>query len=47
MIALLIFTGRSDIMGAFVNGRLTRVVAVISTAVVLALNIVLIAQTLM
>jgi manganese transport protein len=47
MIALLIFTGRSDIMGAFVNGRLTRVVAVISTAVVLALNMVLIAQTLM
>jgi manganese transport protein len=47
MIALLIFTGRSDIMGAFVNGRLTRIVAVIGTTVVLALNVVLIAQTLM
>ena len=27
MIALLIFTGRRDIMGAFTNGRLTRVAA--------------------
>jgi manganese transport protein len=45
MIALLIFTGRSDIMGAFANNRLTRIGAVTGTAVVLALNIVLIAQT--
>ena len=46
MIALLIFTGRRDIMGAFTNSRLTRVVALAGTAVVLALNVVLIAQTL-
>jgi manganese transport protein len=46
MIALLIFTGRSDIMGAFTNGRLTRIAALIATAVVLVLNTVLIAQTL-
>ena len=36
MIALLIFTGRRDIMGAFANGRLTRIAALIGTAVVLA-----------
>ena len=47
MISLLIFTGRRDIMGVFANGRLTRVVAVLGTALVLALNVVLIAQTLM
>ncbi len=47
MIALLIFTGRRDIMGAFVNSRLTRVVALVGTAVVLILNVVLIAQTLL
>jgi len=46
MIALLIFTGRPDIMGAFTNGRLTRIAAVIGTTVVLVLNLVLIAQTL-
>ncbi len=45
MIALLIFTGRRDIMGAFKNGRLTRIAALIGTVVVLALNFVLIAQT--
>jgi manganese transport protein len=47
MIALIIFTGRRDIMGAFVDGRLTRVVALGGTVVVLALNGVLIAQTLL
>jgi manganese transport protein len=46
MISLLIFTGRADIMGRFVNTRLTRIVAVIGTVVVLALNAVLIVQTL-
>jgi manganese transport protein len=45
MIALLIFTGRRDIMGVFVNNRLTRVVALCGTAAVLVLNVVLIAQT--
>jgi manganese transport protein len=47
MIALVIFTGRRDIMGAFTNSRLTRIVALIGTAVVLSLNVVLIAQTLL
>jgi manganese transport protein len=46
MISLIIFTARTDIMGSFANGPLTRVVALIGTAVVLALNAVLIAQTL-
>jgi manganese transport protein len=44
MISLLIFTGRADIMGPFVNSRLTRIVAVIGAAVVLVLNVILIAQ---
>jgi manganese transport protein len=46
MIALLIFTNRRDLMGAFTNGRLTRVAAMIGTAAVLLLNTVLIVQTL-
>src|SRR5579864_9050261 len=47
MIALVIFTGRRDVMGAFTNSRLTKILALIGTAVVLALNVVLIAQTLL
>jgi manganese transport protein len=46
MIALIIFTGRRDIMGGFVNGTITRIAAMIGTAIVLLLNIFLIAQTL-
>jgi manganese transport protein len=46
MIALLIFTGRRDIMGAFTNSRLTGIVAAVGTALVLVLNVVLIVQTL-
>jgi manganese transport protein len=46
MIALLIFTGRRDIMGAFTNTRFTAALAIAGTAIVLALNLVLIAQTL-
>jgi manganese transport protein len=46
MIALLMFTRRPDIMGAFVNGRLTRIAAVAATVLVLVLNAFLIAQTL-
>ena len=46
MIALLIFTGRRDIMGAFTNGRLTRAAALAATIVVLGLNTFLIIQTL-
>jgi manganese transport protein len=44
MIALLIFTGRTDIMGTFVNGLLTRIAAAIGAVVVLLLNFVLIVQ---
>jgi len=46
MIALLMFTGRADVMGKFVNGRVTRIAAVVATALVLVLNAFLIAQTL-
>ena len=45
MIALLMFTRRRDVMGAFANSRLTNVVALVGTALVLVLNIVLILQT--
>jgi manganese transport protein len=45
MISLIVFTGRKDIMGTFANGALTRVVAVMATAAVLILNVVLIVQT--
>jgi manganese transport protein len=46
MIALLMFTRRADIMGAFVNSRLTSITAMVATAVVLLLNAILILQTL-
>ncbi|VTZ50219.1 manganese/divalent cation transporter [Methylocella tundrae] len=45
MIALLYFTQRRDIMGAFVNGPMTRVGAVVGAAVVLFLNTILLLQT--
>jgi manganese transport protein len=44
MIALLMFTRRRDIMGPFVNGPVTSLAAIVGTAVVLALNCVLIMQ---
>jgi len=44
MIALLIFTGRRDIMGDFANTRLTRIAALVGTAIVLVLNLFLIVQ---
>jgi manganese transport protein len=44
MIALVVFTGRRDIMGDFVNRGPTRIIAVSGTAIVLALNAVLIAS---
>jgi manganese transport protein len=46
MIALLKFTGRADLMGKFVNGRMTRVATVVATVLVLVLNGFLIVQTL-
>jgi manganese transport protein len=45
MVALLIFTGRRDIMGAFTNSRFIAALAIAGTVIVLALNMVLIAQT--
>ena len=44
MIALIVFTGRRDIMGDFVNSRLTQAAAVVGAAVILALNLVLVLQ---
>ncbi len=46
MISLIIFTSKTDIMGAFANTALTRVAAMIATAAVLGINVVLIVQTL-
>jgi manganese transport protein len=45
MIALLILLFRRDIMGTFRPGLVTRAVSVVGTAVVLGLNLVLLAQT--
>ncbi len=45
MIALLLFTRRRDLMGSFVNSRLTNVLAVLGTVVILLLNVVLLLQT--
>jgi len=46
MIALLIFTSRRDVMGNFVNSRLTNLFAIVCSGVVLVLNCVLILDTL-
>jgi manganese transport protein len=42
MISLIMFTNRSDIMGTFANNVPTRAAAVIATALVLVLNVLLI-----
>jgi len=44
MIALVMFTRRRDIMGEFVNSRLTVVVSTLGTVVIIGLNIVLLLQ---
>ena len=44
VIALLIFTSRKDIMGAFANSRLTNVAASFAALVILTLNAVLLLQ---
>ena len=44
VIALVLFTSRKDIMGAFVNSRLTNVAASFGALVILALNAVLLLQ---
>jgi manganese transport protein len=46
MIAVIIFTGRRDLMGSFVNRRLTSVMALAGATVVLVLNALLVAQIL-
>jgi manganese transport protein len=45
MIALVIFTRRRDIMGAFANSRVVNAAAILGTAVILVLNVILILQT--
>jgi manganese transport protein len=45
MIALLVLTARRDVMGDFVNGRLTNVAAVAAAIIVLSLNVLLLLQT--
>jgi manganese transport protein len=45
MIALVIFTRRRDIMGVFANSRLVNAFAILGTAVILVLNVILILQT--
>ena len=45
MIALLVLSGRRDVMGAFANRRAIQVGAVLAAAIVLALNIILLLQT--
>jgi len=44
VIALLMFTRRRDIMGAFVNSRLTNVAAIVGTILILTLNAILLLQ---
>ena len=44
MVALVLFTRRRDLMGAFANGRATQVAALAGAALVLGLNAVLLAQ---
>jgi manganese transport protein len=46
MLALVLFTRRPDLMGPFVNSRLTSLAAVLSTVVILLLNLLLVLQTL-
>jgi manganese transport protein len=45
MIALLVLAGRRDVMGSFVSSRLVRTGAVVAAVVVLALNLLLLLQT--
>jgi manganese transport protein len=45
MIALLVLSGRRDVMGPFANRRAMQVVAVVAATVVLALNLLLLLQT--
>jgi manganese transport protein len=44
MVPLILFTNNSQIMGEFTNNRVTRVLAWLTTAVILGLNMVLLYQ---
>jgi manganese transport protein len=44
LVALMVFTNSRDLMGEFVNSKLTCVTAIAATLVILALNVVLVAQ---
>ena len=45
MITLILFTRRADIMGQFVNSRVGNVAAILGTAAVLSLNVILVLET--
>ena len=45
MIALLVLSGRRDVMGVFANKRGVQVIAVAAASLVLVLNLVLLLQT--
>jgi manganese transport protein len=45
LVALVYFTSRRSVMGAFANRRITIVVAVAATVLIVGLNVVLIATT--
>ena len=45
MIALIIFTSRRDIMGAYATGKVMRTLAAVGATAVLVLNFVLLADT--
>jgi manganese transport protein len=47
LVTLMIFTNRREVMGEFVSGRLTSAAALIGTVIILALNVVLLAQVVM
>ncbi|HEV3244982.1 MAG TPA: divalent metal cation transporter, partial [Candidatus Paceibacterota bacterium] len=44
VIALIILTSRRNIMGAFVNSRITNVAAVVGGCTILVLNVILLLQ---
>ncbi len=44
MIALVLFTRRRDIMGAYANSRLTDIAAIVATIAITAMNVILLAQ---
>jgi manganese transport protein len=45
MITLIWFTRRTDIMGKFANSRVSSAAAILGTAVVLSLNVILVLDT--